>query len=60
MKNFEKEFKKTTLWKYQYAPRDRILRYKLKGETLKKYRKLSLSQKIKIIDLFQSEGYFEK
>ena len=42
----------------QYKPRDKILRKSLKGEALKKYKKMNKCKKIKVIDNFQSGGYF--
>ena len=43
----------------QYKPRDKILKKNLKGQALKKYNKMNKCKKIKVIDKFQSGGYFD-
>lgn len=46
------------LWKVQYAPRERALLKILSPKVRIKYRKMSYSKKIRVIDRIQSGGGF--
>ncbi len=48
------------LWEAQYAPREAALLKLLTPSAKKEWEKTSLARKIKVIDNFQSKGYFER
>jgi hypothetical protein len=52
-------FKKTGLWKCQYAPREKSIKCKLTKKALKKWNKLSIAKKIAVIDNLQAKGEFD-
>lgn len=54
--------KKTNIWKWQYAPRDKIIRSSLKNkpQSLKTYNAKTIPQKIILIDRLQAKGMFDK
>ena len=51
-------FKKTGLFKCQYSPREKAIKCNLTPKALKKWKKLSTSQRVKVIDRLQSKGVF--
>ena len=56
MDKLEKDFKKTTIWIYQYKPLINKLRCGLNSEALKKFNELSFLSKITLIDNLKSKG----
>ena len=56
MDKLEKDFKKTTIWEYQYKPLINKLRSGLNDKALKKFNELSFLSKITLIDNLKSKG----
>ncbi len=53
------DIKKTTIWKTQYAPREKILKARLDKPTWLKYQAMSIGRKIQLIDKLQAKGEFD-
>ena len=52
--------KRSTIWKVQYAPRDKAIKNHLSGSELKRYRAMTIPAKIQMIDNLQAKGVFKK